>query len=84
MAKIKRQVGNVRYYNDFDQMLSDGDIDIVDICTPPKTHSALAIKAAESGRHILVEKPATMTLQDFDQVVNTCTKKGWSFARFKI
>lgn len=81
MAVIKRHVGDVRCYNDFNQMLSDREIDIVDICTPPKTHAALAIKAAESGRHILVEKPATMTLEDFDQVVNACTQNRVKFCQ---
>lgn len=34
-------------------------VDIVDLCTPPATHRALAIEALRRGRHIIVEKPFT-------------------------
>ena len=42
-----------------DELLDREDIDIIDICTPPATHHEIAIRAAEKGKHIIMEKPLT-------------------------
>lgn len=44
---------------DLKQLLARKDIDIIDICTPPASHHTIAIKAAEAGKHIIMEKPLT-------------------------
>ena len=63
-------------FSDFSQMLSQEELDLVDICTPPHTHPELAIEAAESGCHVLVEKPAALTLEEFDRIAAACTRNG--------
>ncbi|WP_308993291.1 Gfo/Idh/MocA family oxidoreductase [Mariniflexile litorale] len=45
--------------NNIDELLAREDIDIIDICTPPATHHEIAIKAAQAGKHIIMEKPLT-------------------------
>lgn len=40
-------------------LLAREDIDVIDICTPPATHHEIAIRAAEAGKHIIMEKPLT-------------------------
>lgn len=42
-----------------DELLAREDIDVIDICTPPASHHEIAIKAAEAGKHIIMEKPLT-------------------------
>jgi len=44
---------------DYDSLLSRKDIDVVDICTPPASHHEFAIRAANAGKHIIMEKPLT-------------------------
>lgn len=44
---------------DLDELLAREDIDLIDICTPPASHHEIAIKAAEAGKHIIMEKPLT-------------------------
>ncbi len=44
-------------YDDYDQMLEHPDVDIVAICTPPDRHAEETIKAAQAGKHVLIEKP---------------------------
>ncbi|WP_392454613.1 Gfo/Idh/MocA family protein [Chryseomicrobium aureum] len=51
-------------YNELSEMLSHEDIDIVCICTPSGFHANLAVEVAEAGKHIIVEKPIAMTLED--------------------
>ncbi len=45
--------------DDFDALLARADIDVIDICTPPALHHDFAIRAAEAGKHIVMEKPLT-------------------------
>lgn len=40
--------------------------DVVDICTPPKTHSALAQQAIEAGKHLVVEKPVVTAQSEWE------------------
>lgn len=54
-----KQYGIVRVYDDYQQMLNDKDIDIVDICAPNIHHRQLCIDAAKAGKHIVCEKPLT-------------------------
>jgi predicted dehydrogenase len=44
---------------ELDKLLAREDIDVIDICTPPESHHKIAIKAAEAGKHIIMEKPLT-------------------------
>jgi predicted dehydrogenase len=43
----------------FDALLAHKDIDVVDICVPPALHHEFAIRAANAGKHIVMEKPLT-------------------------
>ena len=45
--------------DNFDALLSRADIDLIDICVPPALHHEFAIRAANAGKHIIMEKPLT-------------------------
>jgi predicted dehydrogenase len=45
------------------QMLSEGDMDIVHLATPPFTHEELGMAAMDAGKHVLVEKPLAITME---------------------
>lgn len=45
--------------DDFGALLAKKDIDVVDICVPPALHHEFAIRAADAGKHIIMEKPLT-------------------------
>lgn len=48
---------NIKAYENFEDMLED--VDAVDICSPGSTHEYYSVKAAEAGKHVIVEKPFT-------------------------
>ncbi|MCI8667261.1 MAG: Gfo/Idh/MocA family oxidoreductase [Dorea sp.] len=44
---------------DFDDLLKDDEIDVIDICTPPYVHEEMIEKALKAGKHVICEKPLT-------------------------
>jgi predicted dehydrogenase len=50
--------------DDFDRVLRDERVKIVDICSPSHLHASQAIAAAEAGKHLLVEKPVALSTAD--------------------
>jgi len=58
-SALAAEVGIGFATQDFDALLARGDIDVIDICTPPALHHEMAIRAAAAGKHIIMEKPLT-------------------------
>ncbi len=67
----KEQFGFESYYEDFAQMLTDAEVDAVDICTPNYLHAPMAIAALRSGRDVLCEKPLARSLAEAQKMVDT-------------
>jgi predicted dehydrogenase len=63
-------------YGNIEEMLSTEKPDLVDICTPPKTHVRVAVDAMRHGCHVLVEKPMALTEADCDQIVQASKDYG--------
>lgn len=55
---------------DFEEMLQNPNIDIVNICTPSGSHAILAELAAKYKKHIIVEKPIAMTLAETERIID--------------
>jgi len=53
----------LKAYFDLDEMLADGEVDIVDICLPSFMHEEFAVRVADAGKHILLEKPIAFTME---------------------
>ena len=66
----------VPWYRGLDEMLREGDIDLVTICTPSGTHSMQGIAAAQAGKHVVTEKPMSLTLRQADDLVRACDDAG--------
>jgi predicted dehydrogenase len=64
------EFGFDRAHGDVDDLLRDAAVDIVYLGTPHSTHSALAIRALEAGKHVLVEKPLGVNAADVARVVD--------------
>ena len=67
---------NVRAYSDFAQMLGKTSADVINICTPHGLHAPMAIEAAKAGKHILVEKPMALTVEDTYRMDEAARKNG--------
>jgi len=55
-------------YRSYAEMLADPSVDVVDICTPHPLHPEQAIAAARAGKHLIIEKPISLTFEDARRV----------------
>ena len=74
-AIIKAEYGvNVKIYNDYDDLLKDKNIDIVDICTPHPFHAEQTIKAAQAKKNVIIEKPIALNFKDAVKMLEAVEK----------
>lgn len=74
LAKSTAKIWKIPHsYTSLPELVELGNIDVVDICTPPQTHVALAVQAMEAGFNVVIEKPMTMTAKDAEEIVR-CQK----------
>ena len=58
-------------YESYEKML-DSDIDVVCICTPSCFHAQNAIQAMRAGKHVVLEKPMALSVEEADEVIRVC------------
>lgn len=63
---------NAKWFDNLKSFISDPDLDIVSICTPNGNHLEYGEKAAEAGKHVIVEKPIEVTLQRANRLIEKC------------
>lgn len=62
-------LSRIRAYAELGELLADPAIDLVDLCVPNDQHAAMAIRALEAGKHVLVEKPIALELGEADRML---------------
>jgi len=63
-----REFGGACAYADYTSAIEDPAVDAVVIAVPPKFHLDLTLQALAAGKHVLVEKPAFLTMADYETV----------------
>jgi predicted dehydrogenase len=61
---------DLKAYSELPDFLADTDIDVVDLCLPSFMHEEYAVKIAEAGKHMLIEKPVAFTMQAAENIFN--------------
>ena len=67
-AAERHQIG--RWFTDYRAMLREVRPDVVHVTTPPTSHFRLAMDSLEAGAHVVVEKPATSTLEELETLAS--------------
>jgi UDP-2-acetamido-3-amino-2,3-dideoxy-glucuronate N-acetyltransferase len=67
--EIETKYPHIRTVSSIDALLERNEIDAVVIVTPPSTHYALAKKALEAGKHVWIEKPLALQLNEGYELV---------------
>ena len=65
-----------RVYEDWQPLLDDPDVQMVDICLPTYLHEPAMVAAAQAGKHILSEKPITLSLAQADRMLDAVKQAG--------
>ena len=73
--EVAKVSGAKAYYSESD-LLADPDVQAVYIATPVFLHHQQALKAAAAGKHILVEKPLALDVEQAEEMVAACRKAG--------
>lgn len=61
---------------DVDSLLDRSDLDVVCVCVPSGAHAEIGIRAAEAGKHVVVEKPIEVTIEAADRLIGACRDHG--------
>lgn len=69
----------VRVYGNYQAVLDDEEVDAIYIPLPTGLHVTWAVKAAEKGKHVLLEKPVAMNVAELDRIVEACEGHGVQF-----
>lgn len=64
----QQQFGVTRLHADFDRFIADPDLDAVVLVTPTSLHADQAIAALRSGKHVFIEKPLALNVEDCERV----------------
>jgi predicted dehydrogenase len=72
----KMDLSGVATYERFADLLADTSVDLVDLCVPNDQHAPRAIEALEAGKHVLVEKPIALALEDADDMIDAAQANG--------
>jgi UDP-N-acetylglucosamine 3-dehydrogenase len=59
---------NAKAYTNYDELINDASLDIIDVCLPTPLHKENTIKALATGKHVFCEKPVARTLADAMEV----------------
>jgi predicted dehydrogenase len=74
-AKIYAAERNIpRAYGSYEELLADKDIDAVYVSVPNSLHRQWGVEAADSGKHVLLEKPLVTTLRDYKKLDDAVRK----------
>ena len=71
-----KETGAEKIYTDFDEALRDPEVDIVDLLVPHHLHCEMTVKACEAGKHVSVQKPMALSLQECDRMIEAAKKAG--------
>ncbi|HEY3405456.1 MAG TPA: Gfo/Idh/MocA family oxidoreductase [Ohtaekwangia sp.] len=77
--KTGKEFDGVSVYHDYNELLKNKDIDAVVISTPDHWHALIGMKAAAAGKHIYMQKPASLTISEGRALTNVVQKSGVIF-----
>jgi myo-inositol 2-dehydrogenase / D-chiro-inositol 1-dehydrogenase len=74
--RVATHWGIPQWFTDVDELIAKADCEVVDICLPNFLHHRTAVAAARAGKHVIIEKPLCMTLEEADDMIAVCREHG--------
>lgn len=73
--KLAKEYDIEKVFTDYEDLLLE-PVDVVCICVPSGLHSAIAVRCAAMGKHVLTEKPLDITFDHMDKMIIACRNAG--------
>ena len=67
---------NTKVYGNYQEVLDDPQVDVVNICLPSGLHSEYGCAAAKAKKHVLAEKPIDITVENAQRLIDSCRENG--------
>jgi predicted dehydrogenase len=80
LARVKERYAVPFATTNYREAIDHPEVDVVSICTPDRLHAEQAIYAMEHGKHVLVEKPIGISLEQLGRLIETVRRTGVTFA----
>ncbi|WP_099466943.1 Gfo/Idh/MocA family protein [Konateibacter massiliensis] len=77
--KLKDALTGIKQYDNMDSLFADENVNTVLISVSNHVHKEAVIKAAKAGKHILCEKPAAMSVKEYDEMLAVVKECGVKF-----
>jgi predicted dehydrogenase len=75
-ADYARRNNVPRWYDDADELINDPAVDAVYVATPPDSHREYAVRVAQAGKPVYVEKPMARTALECEDMILACDEAG--------
>lgn len=76
LERVAGRFGVAGRYTDYRQLIEHKELDAVAVCVPPKHHAEIACLAIEAEKHVLIEKPLALSLEECDLLRKSAAAHG--------
>lgn len=74
--RFAREMGIAASFPDHQRLLAEADLDAVVVATPNHLHAPITLDAIAAGKHVIVEKPLCLTLEEADSIIAAARRQG--------
>ncbi|CAM3550685.1 Gfo/Idh/MocA family protein [Flavobacterium chungbukense] len=71
-----KKTDDCSWYENWEDLLKDPEVEIVSIVTPPGLHAHMACAAMQAGKHVLLEKPVAVTVEETEKILKVQRETG--------
>lgn len=75
-AEAGAAIVGARPYGSYEDLVAGEDVEVVDVCLPTAFHRDIAVRAAAEGRHVILEKPISRTIEDAQEILDAFSGEG--------
>lgn len=76
LETIGRRFGVTQRYTDYQRLMEDDNVNAVAVCVPPGLHAEVALAAIAAGKHVFIEKPLALKLEECDLLLGRAAEAG--------
>jgi predicted dehydrogenase len=82
LEAARRDLGEVKTCTDVAELAADRELDLAVVATPHNAHAECALPCLEAGKHVVVEKPMAITVEECDCMIEAADAAGVSLSVF--